>query len=168
MEAGAAASASDKADGRGDSMTARFSARVLALALPVLAASAAAGLPASPAAAEGFTLRNDRERYVSRFCDRNPRADGCRDWRDNRRRWGDDRYRDWYRRNHRDNDDAAAAALFGLAAGALLGATVPNALGGGGLDVTEHVRRCEARYRSYDPASDTYLGYDGIRHRCRL
>ena len=25
---------------------------------------------------------------------------------------------------------------------------------------------CEQRYRSYDPASGTYLGYDGIRHPC--
>jgi hypothetical protein len=25
---------------------------------------------------------------------------------------------------------------------------------------------CEARYRSYDPASGTYLGFDGIRHPC--
>jgi len=25
---------------------------------------------------------------------------------------------------------------------------------------------CMQRYRSYDPASGTYLGYDGIRHPC--
>ena len=25
---------------------------------------------------------------------------------------------------------------------------------------------CQARYRSYDPASGTYLGFDGIRHPC--
>ncbi len=25
---------------------------------------------------------------------------------------------------------------------------------------------CAHRYRSYDPASGTYLGYDGIRHSC--
>ena len=34
--------------------------------------------------------------------------------------------------------------------------------GGGG-----HVRWCLNRYRSYDPRSDTYLGYDGHRHFCR-
>lgn len=33
--------------------------------------------------------------------------------------------------------------------------------GGGG-----HVDYCLSRYRSYDPRSDTYLGYDGYRHRC--
>ena len=25
---------------------------------------------------------------------------------------------------------------------------------------------CEQTYRSYDPASGTYLGYDGLRHPC--
>ena len=30
-----------------------------------------------------------------------------------------------------------------------------------------HVRWCLNRYRSYDPASDTYMGYDGRRHYCR-
>lgn len=25
---------------------------------------------------------------------------------------------------------------------------------------------CEQRYRSYDPASGTYMGYDGVRHSC--
>ena len=25
---------------------------------------------------------------------------------------------------------------------------------------------CAQRYRSYDPASGTYLGYDGLRHLC--
>jgi hypothetical protein len=26
---------------------------------------------------------------------------------------------------------------------------------------------CAQRYRSYDPASGTFLGYDGARHTCR-
>jgi len=25
---------------------------------------------------------------------------------------------------------------------------------------------CASRYRSYDPATGTYLGYDGVRHPC--
>jgi hypothetical protein len=25
---------------------------------------------------------------------------------------------------------------------------------------------CAARFKSYDPASGTYLGYDGLRHPC--
>ena len=28
------------------------------------------------------------------------------------------------------------------------------------------VAYCAQRYRSYDPASGTYLGYDGLRHPC--
>jgi len=31
-----------------------------------------------------------------------------------------------------------------------------------------HVRRCMARYPSYDPDSNTYVGYDGYEHYCRL
>jgi hypothetical protein len=39
------------------------------------------------------------------------------------------------------------------------------ALGLGGAH-SAHVHWCLNRYRSYDPASDTFLGYDGYRHRC--
>lgn len=31
-----------------------------------------------------------------------------------------------------------------------------------------HVARCEARYRSYNPDTDMYLGYDGDYHYCEL
>jgi len=30
----------------------------------------------------------------------------------------------------------------------------------------DDVAYCEQRFRSYDPASGTYLGYDGLRHPC--
>ena len=33
-------------------------------------------------------------------------------------------------------------------------------------DRSDHVDWCLDHYRSYDPRSDTYLGYDGYRHRC--
>ncbi|HUI14676.1 MAG TPA: BA14K family protein [Xanthobacteraceae bacterium] len=39
-------------------------------------------------------------------------------------------------------------------------APAPVAPGGGA------VAYCESRFRSYDPASGTYLGYDGMRHPC--
>src|SRR5690349_19996317 len=29
-----------------------------------------------------------------------------------------------------------------------------------------HVRWCMNRYRTYDPRSNTFIGYDGERHRC--
>jgi hypothetical protein len=31
-----------------------------------------------------------------------------------------------------------------------------------------HVASCQARFRSYDMATDSYLGVDGLRHRCEL
>jgi hypothetical protein len=40
------------------------------------------------------------------------------------------------------------------------GPVVVERSGGGG------VAYCEQRYRSYDPSSGTYLGYDGLRHPC--
>jgi hypothetical protein len=30
----------------------------------------------------------------------------------------------------------------------------------------DSVGYCQQRFRSYDPASGTYLGYDGLRHAC--
>jgi hypothetical protein len=33
-------------------------------------------------------------------------------------------------------------------------------------DDSGSVAACEARFKSYDPASQTYLGYDGLRHSC--
>jgi hypothetical protein len=35
--------------------------------------------------------------------------------------------------------------------------------GGGGGQAAGY---CAQRYRSYDPSSGTYLGYDGVRHPC--
>lgn len=44
---------------------------------------------------------------------------------------------------------------------AYAGPTVVTRVGGGG-----DVGYCMRRYRSYDPASGTFLGYDGLRHPC--
>jgi hypothetical protein len=33
-------------------------------------------------------------------------------------------------------------------------------------DGGDAVAYCRQRYKSYDPASGTYLGYDGLRHPC--
>ena len=35
-----------------------------------------------------------------------------------------------------------------------------------GIPGGDAVAYCEQRFRSYDPASGTYLGYDGVRHPC--
>jgi len=42
------------------------------------------------------------------------------------------------------------------------GAVAVEAAPGGGDDAGY----CAQRYKSYDPASGTYLGYDGQRHPC--
>jgi hypothetical protein len=65
------------------------------------------------------------------------------------------------------------AALLGVT-GFIIGATIA----GGGSPVYDdyyeasswerHVQRCYARYRSYDHRTDTYVGYDGYEHSCRL
>lgn len=56
------------------------------------------------------------------------------------------------------------AVIGGLAAGALIGGALAaqQPVYGGG----DAVAYCESRFRSYDPASGTYLGYDGLRHAC--
>jgi len=69
-------------------------------------------------------------------------------------------------------------AIGGFAAGALLGSAlaapgyyfddpgyydVPDVYAGPDANAEAY---CAQRYRSYDPASGTYLGYDGMRHPC--
>jgi hypothetical protein len=80
-----------------------------------------------------------------------------RRWHRNHSRWHR-RHSRWY--GHRDYDyggAVAAGAIFGLAAGAI----AANAAAGNNA-----VAYCSQRFRSYDPASGTYLGYDGLRHPC--
>jgi hypothetical protein len=70
------------------------------------------------------------------------------------------RHRGYYRHYgyYDDGGAVAAGAILGLAAGAI----AANAAAGGG----NAVAYCSQRFRSYDPASGTYLGYDGYRHPC--
>ena len=55
-----------------------------------------------------------------------------------------------------------AAALGGLAAGAIIGGAIANSQ----ARASDADAYCSQRFRSYDPASGTYLGYDGNRHPC--
>ena len=115
-----------------------------------------------------------RDRYIEEYYRAHDRDDSYFRWERDRRRWRDDDYRRWYRERHRGDDfgDAGVAAIFGLAAGALVGAAVSSAANNEAVVVTRGddawLRACAARYRSFDPASGTYLGYDGERHPCRL
>ncbi|WP_244635957.1 BA14K family protein [Chthonobacter albigriseus] len=107
---------------------------------------------------------------------------GKRDYDSPRRIYRDrDRDRDRrYWRRHRDRDDLAAG-LGGLAAGALLGGVLAQGgFGGGGGNVVSappaagyapfsagYMSYCSSRYRSFDPRTGTFMGYDGQRHFCR-
>ena len=97
-------------------------------------------------------------------------------------------------RRHHDNGAALAAGIGGLALGAIIGGALsqpsydaPPAYYYRPVPVErvyparrayrpvarpayygDHVSVCLARYKSYDPRSDTFLGYDGYRHRCNL
>lgn len=77
-------------------------------------------------------------------------------------------YRRWHHRHHnhgpyyRQHRGTGAAVIGGLAAGAIIGGAIANSQ----ARANDAVSYCSQRYRSYDPASGTYLGYDGNRHRC--
>jgi hypothetical protein len=45
-------------------------------------------------------------------------------------------------------------------------AAPPVVYGAPGAVAGDAVAYCMQRYRSYDPASGTFLGYDGLRHPC--
>lgn len=76
------------------------------------------------------------------------------------RRWHHGhRHHRWY---HRRLPGTGAAVLGGVAAGAIIGGAIANSQ----ARANDAVAYCAQRYRSYDPASGTYLGYDGYRHPC--
>jgi hypothetical protein len=72
--------------------------------------------------------------------------------------------RGYYRR---DRGNAVAAGALGLATGAIIGGALAQSQAqaapvyGGNT-----ASYCAQRYKSYDPASGTYLGFDGLRHPC--
>lgn len=77
-------------------------------------------------------------------------------WRDGWHRH--DPYRDgWHRHYHH----GWAPPLGGLAAGAIAGAAIASSHAQASANAY-----CEQKYKSFDPASGTYLGYDGERHPC--
>lgn len=54
---------------------------------------------------------------------------------------------------------------YGYAAGPAV-AVAPGPIVAQGYGGGDSVAYCDARFRSYDPASGTYLGFDGMRHPC--
>jgi len=83
------------------------------------------------------------------------------------RYYGAPRY-GYYRR---DRGNAVAAGVAGLAAGALIGGAIASQQAQAAAPTyvvpdQSGAAYCVQRFRSYDPASGTYLGYDGLRHPC--
>lgn len=76
----------------------------------------------------------------------------------------------WHRGYHHNHHHGrGGAVLGGFAAGAILGgvlASQPRYGYGPGYVNSDAVRYCMSRFKSYDPRSGTYLGYDGYRHAC--
>ncbi len=97
--------------------------------------------------------------------------------------------------HHHDNGAAVAAGIGGLALGAIVGSALasPNyydeppvyyqhpvpvervypvrrayRVEPRSVYYGNHATVCAEHYRSYDPRTDTFLGYDGYRHRCNL
>ena len=133
------------------------------IAAALLATSVIAVTPASA------QDRGGRDRFIEQFYMQHGRDDDY--WRWKRGGWRDDDYHSWYnhRRDRFDGGDAAAAAIFGLAAGAITGAIVSGAnQGAANFEGSDWHYQCSLKYNSYDPSSGTFLGYDGYRHQCTL
>lgn len=73
----------------------------------------------------------------------------------------------WHRHGHRHyhghRGSDAGAVIGGLAAGAIIGGAIAA---GQAQQAQQNHAYCAQRFRSYDPRSGTYLGYDGYRHPC--
>ncbi|MET0600049.1 MAG: BA14K family protein [Mesorhizobium sp.] len=99
-------------------------------------------------------------------------------------RYNNYRYNNYYRHN---NGDAVAAGVIGLATGAIIGGLMAQPRYAEPVYVDPPVRYyeqpvyvgrslepwsrgwyryCQNRYRSFDPQSGTFTGYDGRQHFC--
>jgi hypothetical protein len=77
-------------------------------------------------------------------------------WRHGHRRHGG-----WHRHGWHRGHRGWGPVIGGLAAGAIVGSAIASSHAQASANAY-----CEQKYRSYDPASGTYLGYDGLRHPC--
>ncbi len=76
--------------------------------------------------------------------------------------WRDGYNHGWHRHGwYRGHRYGWGPLIGGLAAGAIVG----NAIASSHAQASANAY-CEQKYQSYDPASGTYLGYDGQRHPC--
>lgn len=135
-------------------LTGTLSAAALGAALIFGTAPASAQVagPGGAAALSGATDMTTQVQY-RRGWRGNRGWSGNRAWRGNRG-WRGGRY---YRRG------PGIGLGLGLATGAIIGGALAAQAAApyGNADAY-----CASRFRSYDPASGTYLGYDGLRHPC--
>ena len=84
------------------------------------------------------------------------------------RYWNRGRY--WNNWNYRPWGWGLGAGILGFAAGAALANSYDDNYVNQQVIVVDsnHVIRCQARYRSYNPQTDMFLGFDGQFHVCRL
>lgn len=126
-----------------------------------------------PAQAQNVTMSfGQKYRVVETYCDRYPSDPDCNSFYQGN--WRDRDYQRFYstRRAPMDN---IASGIFGFTFGAALGSIIANSTNNSGNAVVysgnnydSHVQACYNRYRSYDEETDTFMGFDGIRHRCNL
>lgn len=71
-----------------------------------------------------------------------------------------------HHRHYHGGGGGAGAVIGGLAAGAIIGGAIAASQAQAAQQAQQTHAYCAQRFRSYDPASGTYLGYDGYRHPC--
>jgi hypothetical protein len=143
------------------------------LAAPASAAEAqTAPVNELVAAIQNGNVNADYSQYVERRVYRTrPRVVERRVYRDDpryveRRYYPDRRYYSDRRYYRRDRGDSLAAGALGLATGAIIGGAIAQSQAQAAPVYGGNAAYCAQRYRSYDPASGTYLGFDGLRHPC--
>lgn len=67
--------------------------------------------------------------------------------------------------HHHGGGFGVGAGIAGLAAGAIIGGALASQAAPAYADESA-VAYCSRKFKSYDPSSGTYLGYDGDRHAC--
>lgn len=128
----------------------------------ILAAAVLAGSTALTVAPPASAAPLARDSGLSRATDGNVTEV---QWRRHGHRWHGHRYHGHRHHGWRHRHGGWGPALGGLAAGAIIGGAIASSQAQAAANA-DAVAYCSQRYRSYDPASGTYLGYDGNRHAC--
>lgn len=131
-----------------------------ALAITTLVTAFSAATLSVASAANHY---DKQDRYIQNFCNNNPHAKDCNDWKSNRGHWNNDRYQSFYRSHQSDRVFNApdVASIFGVTIN----------LGGAPAQVVvnnrpDHIQACRAHFHTYDSHTDSYMGYDHQRHQC--